>query len=298
MKLIVDVAQRYAKMRAHTAAHLLHAQLGTIFSETKQAGSFVDEDYLRLDFAADRALTGEELLDIQKKVNHLIYAALPVENFETSYDEAIKLWAKAFFEDKYGDMVRVVKVDQNVSTELCGWTHVSNTKDIWCFVILAQESVASGIKRIVALTGPKVFEYVQEKDQILDDLAQKFSVGQKQVVDKTEKLIKEHEALQNSFGQLQNKLVADMLRGLPNKTNNSELSIVLEIPSDVDFKIALGQVRKIFENQNFLIYTKEWNFALFMNTGSAKTITQTLGLKWWWNDQLVQGRDPKVAKIF
>ncbi|HCY21669.1 TPA: hypothetical protein DIC40_07680 [Patescibacteria group bacterium] len=91
MKLIVDIAQRYAKMRAHTAAHLLHAQLGTIFSETKQAGSFVDEDYLRLDFAADRALTGEELLEIQKTINHLIYAALPVENFETSYDEAIKL---------------------------------------------------------------------------------------------------------------------------------------------------------------------------------------------------------------
>ncbi|HCY21670.1 TPA: hypothetical protein DIC40_07685 [Patescibacteria group bacterium] len=124
-------------------------------------------------------------------------------------------------------------------------------------MILAQESVASGIKRIVALTGPKVFEYVQEKDQILDDLSQKFSVGQKQVVDKAEKLIKEHEALQNSFGQLQNKLVADMLHGLPNKTNNSDLNIVLEIPSDIDFKIALGQVRKIFENQNFLIYTKE-----------------------------------------
>ena len=298
MKLIVDVAQRYAKMRAHTAAHLLHAQLGAVFSETKQAGSFVDEDYLRLDFAADRALTGEELLEIQKKVNHLIYAALPVENFETSYDEAIKLWAKAFFEDKYGDMVRVVKVDQNVSTELCWWTHVTNTKDIGCFVILAQESVASGIKRIVALTWPKVFEYVQEKDQILDDLAEKFSVGQKQVVDKAEKLIKEHESLQNSFGQLQNKLVADMLRGLPNKTNNSELNIVLEIPSDVDFKIALGQVRKIFENQNFLIYTKEWNFALFMQEWSAKTLVQSLGLKWWWNDQLVQGRDPKVATIF
>jgi len=298
MKLIVDEAQRYAKMRAHTAAHLLHAQLCKTFPETKQAGSFVDQDYLRLDFAADRALTGEELLKVQKEVNHLIYAALPVENFETSYDEAIKLWAKAFFEDKYGDTVRVVKVDQNVSTELCGGTHVSNTKDIGCFVLLAQESVASGIKRIVALTGPKVFEYVQEKDQILDDLAEKFSVGQKQVVDKAEKLIKEYEALQNSFGQLQNKLVADMIRGLSNKTNNSEFNTVLEIPSDVDFKVALGQVRKIFENQNFLIYTKEWNFALFMDTGSAKNMIQTLGLKWWWNDQLVQGRDPKVTTIF
>ncbi len=298
MKLIVDIAQRYAKMRAHTAAHLLHAQLGKIFSETKQAGSFVDEDYLRLDFAAERALTGQELLEIQKQVNHIIYAGLSVENFETSYDEAIKLWAKAFFEDKYGDVVRVVKVDQNVSTELCGGTHVSNTKDIWCFVILSQESVASGIKRIVALTGPKVFEYAQEKDQVLDTLAEKFNVGQKQVVDKAEKLLKELENLQNSFGQLQNKLAADMIRGLPNKTNNPELNIVLELPNDVDFKIALGQVRKLFENQSFLIYTKEWNFALFMQIWSAKALVQSLGLKWWGSDQLVQGRDPKVATIF
>ncbi len=153
--------------------------------------------------------------------------------------------------------MRVVKVDQNVSTELCGGTHVTNTKDIGCFVILAQESVASGIKRIVALTGPKVFEYIQEKDQILDNLGEKFGVGQKQVVDKAEKLLKDHEALQNAFGQLQNKLVADVIRGLPNKTNNTELNIVLELPNDVDFKIALGQARKIFEHQNFLIYTKE-----------------------------------------
>jgi len=91
MKLIVDIAQRYAKMRAHTAAHLLHAELVKIFPATKQAGSYVDEDYLRFDFAADRPLTNEELHTIQKNINHLIYAALPVETIETSFDEAVKL---------------------------------------------------------------------------------------------------------------------------------------------------------------------------------------------------------------
>lgn len=298
MKLVVDQAQRNAKMRAHTATHLLHASLSAVFPETKQAGSFVDEDYLRLDFSADRALTNQELIIIQQKVNDIIYAALPVENFETSYDEAIKLWAKAFFEDKYWDVVRVVKVDQNISTELCGWTHVDNTKNIWCFVIVAQESVASGIKRIVALTGPKVFEHIQEKDQILNSLALKFGVNQKQVVDKAEKLLKEYEILENAYNQLENKLVADTLRSLKNKTNSSKLSIVLELPSDVDFKIAQIQARKIFENQNFLIYNKEWTFALFVTDGSAKTMIQNLGLKWGWNDQLVKWRDPKIATLF
>ncbi len=298
MKLIVTGSQRYAKMRAHTAAHLLHASLGKYFPETKQAGSFVDEDYLRFDFTADRTLSSEELVLIQQQVNHLIYSALPVENIETSYNEAIALWAKAFFEDKYWDIVRVVKVDQDVSTELCGWTHVSNTKDIWCFVIISQEAVASGIKRIVAITWPKIFDYIQEKDSLLDSLAQKLWVNSKQIIDKTEKLIKEYESLQSSFEQLQNKLVADTLVLLPNKTNNPDLNIVLIIPSDVDFRIALWQMRKIFEGQNFLIYNKEWNFALFMQTWSAKQIMQSLGLKWWWSDQLVQGRDTKVVTLF
>ncbi|HCB51933.1 TPA: hypothetical protein DEP21_05225 [Patescibacteria group bacterium] len=130
MKLIVDTKQRYAKMRAHTAAHLLHAELVKIFPTTKQAGSFVDEDYLRFDFAADRALSVEELAQVQKNVNDLIYAALPVETTETSFDDAVKNGAKAFFEDKYGDVVRMVKVDQDISTELCGGTHAHNTKDI------------------------------------------------------------------------------------------------------------------------------------------------------------------------
>lgn len=120
MKLVVDSKQRYAKMRAHTAAHLLHAELVKIFPATKQAGSFVDEDYLRFDFVADRPLTSEELQQVQVNVNALIYAALPVETTETSFDEAVAHGAKAFFEDKYGDTVRMVKVDQGISTELCG----------------------------------------------------------------------------------------------------------------------------------------------------------------------------------
>ena len=130
MKLVVDQAQRFAKMRAHTAAHLLHAELAKLFPNTKQAGSYVDENYLRFDFAADRGLTPAELAQVQTSINALIYQAIPVQTIEASYDEAIALGAKAFFEDKYGDVVRVVKVDQDLSTELCGGTHVTNTRDI------------------------------------------------------------------------------------------------------------------------------------------------------------------------
>jgi alanyl-tRNA synthetase len=91
MKLIVEQCQRYAKMRAHTATHLLHTELAKIFKTTKQAGSLVDEDYLRFDFNADRLLSPQEIHDIEKNINQIIYDAYVVEVKETSYDEAIKL---------------------------------------------------------------------------------------------------------------------------------------------------------------------------------------------------------------
>lgn len=110
MKLIVEQCQRYAKMRAHTATHLLHTELGKIFKDTKQAGSLVEEDYLRFDFNAERLLTQEELARIEKRINQIIYIAADVSIEEMSLKDATNLGAKAFFEDKYGDTVRVVRI--------------------------------------------------------------------------------------------------------------------------------------------------------------------------------------------
>jgi len=110
MKVIVDECQRYAKMRAHTATHLLHAQLAKIFPTTKQAGSMVDDDVLRFDFQTERLLTQQEIACIEKRMNQLIYLAADVIVEEMSLKDATVLGAKAFFEDKYGDVVRVVRV--------------------------------------------------------------------------------------------------------------------------------------------------------------------------------------------
>src|SRR3990167_9532395 len=110
MELKVDPIQRYAKMRAHTATHLLHAQLATIFPQTKQAGSLVDEDYLRFDFYADNLLTDEQITNIETNINTIIQQAMTVDIEEMSYKDATKSGAKAFFEDKYGDTVRVVTI--------------------------------------------------------------------------------------------------------------------------------------------------------------------------------------------
>ena len=160
MKLSVNKAQRYAKMRAHTATHLLHAELGKIFPDTKQAGSLVDDDLLRFDFYAGRLLNPEEILKIEQRINQMIALACQVETVELSIEEASQLGAKMFFEEKYGDVVRVVKVlngtnqtqkadsqegsdfsdyGEFLSLEFCGGTHVKNTREIGAFTIISLE---------------------------------------------------------------------------------------------------------------------------------------------------------------
>jgi alanyl-tRNA synthetase len=91
MKLSIDMDQRYAKMRAHTATHLLHAELGKIFPDTKQAGSLVDEDLLRFDFYANNLLTAQQIREIENNINRIIYSAYPVDLIETTFDEGVKL---------------------------------------------------------------------------------------------------------------------------------------------------------------------------------------------------------------
>ena len=297
MKLTVNHAQWFAKMRAHTAAHLLHAELVKIFPATKQAGSFVDEDYLRFDFAADRSLTQEELTKIQSNINTIIYAAVSVDTTETSFDEAVKLGAKAFFEDKYGDVVRLVKVDQDLSTELCGGTHVTNTKDIGGFALLSQEAVASGIKRISAVVWPKVYSQIVERDSVLDGIATKLWVAAKQVTDKIEKMLKEYDAMKSHIEHLEYQVVSEYINHAA-PTSHGAIKVVLSIPSDMNFKLALNLAREKYEDQVILLGTDQWTFALLWATHmSAKIIADECGLKWWWSNMMVQGRDMNVITL-
>ena len=110
MKLLIDIAHRIACMRAHTATHLLHAELTKIFPQTKQAGSYVGPDELRFDFFSQRSLTEDEIKEITTTINSIIRANEQVSVQELPYEEAIKTGAKAFFEDTYPDIVRVVSI--------------------------------------------------------------------------------------------------------------------------------------------------------------------------------------------
>ncbi len=308
MKLSVDHDQRFAKMRAHTATHMLHAELAKIFPNTKQAGSLVDDDYLRFDFVADRLLTQEEIDKINKHINQTIYFAFPVKVDETSYKDALKLWAKAFFEEKYGDEVRVVQIVGKITTvdgdeavksiELCGGTHVENTKDIWCFIIVSQEAVASGVKRITAFTGPKVYERVQEVQYILDTAIQKLGIKTAtQLEERLDKVMKEYDEMKKKMWESEIDEILDLFQWAKN-TSNKYFPKIIDVGNKIAFKSFVIQWIVFFE-EDTLLYNSEWSFAILSTKKkSSKKIAQELWLKWWWSDSLFQGKDEKVLWLF
>ena len=165
---IVDKDRRNATAANHTATHLLHAVLRDIIGEhVKQAGSLVSPDRLRFDFSHFTQVDWEKLMEIEQKVNSLIQKNMPVTTTEMSREEAMKTGAMAIFEERYGDVVRVVKIGEGVSMELCGGTHVHHTGDIAFFKIVNEEAVAANVRRIEALTGKAAVLYVQAQEKEL-----------------------------------------------------------------------------------------------------------------------------------
>ena len=160
VKTVIDATRRDAIARNHTAAHLLQAALRkTLGSHVEQAGQLVNENTVRFDFSHFSAMTSDELKTVENEVNNIILSAENVTMTEMPIEEAKKTGAMALFGEKYGDVVRVVKAG-DFSTELCGGTHVSNTGKLGLFKIITETSVAAGVRRIEAVTGTGVLNYI------------------------------------------------------------------------------------------------------------------------------------------
>jgi alanyl-tRNA synthetase len=150
-------------MANHTATHLLHEALRRVLGDhVKQAGSAVRPDKLRFDFTHGAALTDEERAEVERLVNEEVFANRPVRIYETPIDEARQLGAQMLFGEKYGEIVRVVEID-DFSRELCGGTHVRSTAEVGPLVILSEGSVGSGVRRIEAITGGEAYAYLREQ---------------------------------------------------------------------------------------------------------------------------------------
>lgn len=167
VKLFVDKNRRLLTMRNHSATHLLQAALNKVLgNELAQAGSFVGPDYLRFDFYYDGKINEGDLAEIENFVNGMIAEAKPRIVHVLPLQEAKKLGAKSFFDEKYDDIVRVVEF-KDLSMEFCGGTHVSNTEDIGMFLIASEHSVASGVRRIEAYTSLGAYNEVLRRQAIM-----------------------------------------------------------------------------------------------------------------------------------
>jgi alanyl-tRNA synthetase len=181
----VDRSARHATECNHTATHLLHAALRQrVGTHVRQAGSYVGPDKLRFDFTHGKALTPEELHDIEDQVNGWILKAQPVRALTTTLDEARNLGAMALFGEKYGDIVRMVEVgDGSYSRELCGGTHVHNTAEIGLFKVQSEGSSAANMRRIEAITGPEAVELMRRHDRGLTEAAKTLRVPPERVAE-------------------------------------------------------------------------------------------------------------------
>ncbi|MFW6271713.1 MAG: alanine--tRNA ligase [Desulfosalsimonas sp.] len=206
--LAVDEKKRQATALNHTATHILHKSLReTVGEHVRQAGSHVGPDRLRFDFTHFSQLTTETIEEIERKVNERIRQNLPVSVQEMDAEEAFKTDAVALFEEKYGDRVRVVSLE-SFSKELCGGTHTSRTGDIGVFKILSEASVASGVRRIEAVTGQAAFDFIQNINRNLNEAARILKDRPEAVPRRIEALLAGQKNLEKTVEQLKLKLAS------------------------------------------------------------------------------------------
>lgn len=204
----IDVVRRADVRRNHTATHLLHAALRRVIGpQVQQAGSLVAPDRLRFDFTSLEPVTPEQLQRIQELVNEEILADEPVETELTTYAEAVAEGAMALFGEKYGDIVRVVTVP-GFSKELCGGTHVRDTAEIGLFVITGESSVASGVRRVEALTGRASLARALTLERAAELLQRTLHVGTDRLVEQAQELSERLRAQERELERLRLELAS------------------------------------------------------------------------------------------
>jgi len=180
VKAEIDTERRRAIVSNHSATHLMHSALRNILGEhVQQKGSLVNEEKLRFDFSHKQKLSESEIAKIEQEVNQAITSAEDTQIIETSIEESQKLGAIAFFGEKYGDQVRVLKIAGDYSTELCGGTHVKNSSEIKSFKIISETSISSGVRRIEAISGDLAIKDKADNKTDLLNTAETFNVSVK-----------------------------------------------------------------------------------------------------------------------
>ena len=209
VKILIDAEVKQATARNHTATHLLHAALKNIVGEhVNQAGSSVNSERLRFDFSHFEPLTTEQIEKIERQVNEAILKAITVDISEKTQNEAKEMGAMALFGEKYGDIVRVVNI-KDCSVELCGGTHVNNVAEIGLFKIVSEAGVASGVRRIEAITGKLAYDKVNIVEKTLNKTASLLKSRNNEVVEKIEALLTQVKTLEQQLAVANSKMAQE-----------------------------------------------------------------------------------------
>lgn len=207
----IDEQRRKNIAKNHTCTHLLHRVLKDLFGEhVNQAGSYVTEERLRFDYTHFESVSTEMIKEIEKRVNDAIQSDYKVSFNLLSLDEARKTGATALFDEKYGDTVRVVSVG-NFSKEFCGGTHIDETSKIGMFKIISEGSIASGVRRIEAVTGKAAYEYLVELDNMVEQLSSLMKSTKDELLSKVTNLKKESKEKDKEIQKLNNELLKNSM---------------------------------------------------------------------------------------
>ncbi len=209
--LEINTVRRNQISRGHSATHLMQQALRDVLGDhVMQAGSYVDENYLRFDFNHFEAMTADEIRRVEDLVNEKVDSFLPIQMQEMPIEEAKKLGAMALFGEKYGDIVRVVSMG-DYSIEFCGGTHLDNTGKIGGFKIISEYGVASGVRRVEAVTGSQVIRYLNDKLTLIDQTTAILKTTPKDLPKRAEQLLQDNRNLEKEIKSLKSSQIADSL---------------------------------------------------------------------------------------
>lgn len=292
--LKVDFIRRRDIARNHTATHLLHAALKEVLgSHVNQAGSFVNPERLRFDFSHFSPVTVEELAEVEKFVNRAVLDNISVGIVETTQDKAKEMGALALFGEKYGDSVRVVAVG-DVSTELCGGSHVGNTAEIGLVKILSEAGIGSGIRRIEAVTGTGAIEYIKTRETLLQSAATLLKARPEEIVTRVDSVLSRVKELEQELAALTAKQAhVEVQELLSNSQQINNIQVVVGQVSSADMDglrmvadlvrdhlkcgvVALGAVNA--DKVNFVVMATKDAVAKGIHAGNViKTVAKVAG---------------------
>ncbi|WP_458524796.1 alanine--tRNA ligase [Onishia taeanensis] len=246
----VDASLRAATVRNHSATHLLHKALRMVLGEhVQQKGSLVSAERLRFDFSHLEAVTAEELAEVEAIVNAQVLANAPTRIENMTLDEAKARGAAALFEAKYADDVRVLTIGaDDFSVELCGGTHVARSGDIGCFHIIAETGIASGVRRIEAITGEAALGYFQDQEAQLARVGERLKAKPDQVESRVDSLLERNRSLEKELERLKAKLASsagnDMLSEAQDIAGVRLLAKQLEGVSGKELRTVMDQLKQ------------------------------------------------------